>query len=380
MPLSEEKKKKVKKKLGEFLKKYEDKSGTVKAGVTVGFMADNPDKWITNRLPTGIIGFDVLTGGGWAKGKINQLWGAEGAGKSTVMLKTIAYGQKELDDFLGLYLNNEKTLDSKYAEYLGVDPEELLVGELTTTEESGDFINHVTDPETGVDLAAFDTIQALSPKGEIENAKGKEKSVEDNTIGLIPRVYSQFLRMYTSKNIGKMTLILGSQVRMDLGGFMPVTKETGGNAIKHYNILTVQMTELSITGQGNWPYAVTNATAPPKSFPVKLKIRKAKLDNRYKGNELKIYFYMGKLERKFNVLAIGKDLGLHDGKTLNYQAPSEQNGESVQDHKEFKAKGFKDMYNRIPDEAVDWLEGQLMDAYTNKIMLEPKPEEDEDDV
>lgn len=368
MALSDTKKSAVKNRVKKFLKGYTDKEGNIKHGMRIGFMSEDETIGKIDRLPTGIIGFDVLTGGGWAKGKINQLWGPAGCGKSTTMLKSIAYSQKTEDDFLGTYLNNEKTLDREYAEYLGVNINELIVGEFTTTEESADFVNLLADPETGVDFVAFDTIQALAPDGELQTSAGKEKSVADNTMALLPRAWSQFLRMYTSKNLN-MTLVLGSQVRMDLAGFMPSAKETGGNAIKHYNLLTVQMTKLSMNST-NWPYAVTNMNAPPNSFPVKLRIKKAKMKNRYIGNELMIYFYKGELEHKFNVLAIAKDLGLHDGKAVNYTVPTGAEVGETEEEKEFKAKGFMDMYNRIPDEAINYLEKQLMDTYTKKIMGE----------
>lgn len=373
MALSDKKKSAVKSKIGKFIKKFTDKDGTVKPGINIGFMSEDVNIGKIERIPTGIIGFDVLTNGGWAKGKINQLWGAAGCGKSTTMLRSIAYGQKNEEDFLAAYLNNEKTLDRDYAEYLGVDHNELIVAETTTTEESADLVNLLADPETGVDFVAFDTIQALAPEGELQTSAGKEKSVADNTMALLPRAWSQFLRMYTSKNLG-MTLVLGSQVRMDLGSFMPSAKETGGNAIRHYNFLTVQMTKLSMNAT-NWPYSVTNTSCPPNSFPVKLRIKKAKMKNRYIGNELTIYFYRGEIEHKFNVLAIGKDLGIHDGKSLKYfvteKTPPEEgavDGGTKEVEKEFKAKGFMDMYNRIPDEALQYLESQLMDAYTNKVM------------
>lgn len=369
MPLSESKKKAVCKKIEKFMGQFTAKDGTVKHGVKIGFMAEDETLGKIDKLPTGIIGFDVLTGGGWVKGKINQLWGAPGCGKSTTMLKSIANSQSKEDDFLAAYLNNEKTLDRQYADFLGVNLEELIIAEMTTTEESADLVNFLADPEAGVDFVAFDTIQALAPDGELQTSAGKEKSVADNTMALMPRAWSQFLRMYTSKNLG-MTLVLGSQVRMDLGGFMASLKETGGNAIKHYNILTVQMTKLSITSAGNWPYTVSHTTAPPKSFPVKLRIKKAKMMDRYEGNEITIYFYEGKLDHKFNVMAIAKDLGVWDGKLLNYKARTGAgNGEEIIKDVEFKAKGFKDAYNKIPDEAVEWLESQLMDAYTKKVMI-----------
>jgi len=185
MALSKEKKKAVEKKVKAFMKKFEDKkSGKVKSGIKIGFMSEDETIGKIEKIPTGIIAFDILTGGGWVKGKINQLWGAPGCGKSTMMLASTGNCQNNIDDFLGAYLNNEHTLDRDYAEYLGVNLDELLVAEMTTTEESADFINMLADPEVGVDLAAFDTIQALAPQGELETSKGTEKSVADNTMAL----------------------------------------------------------------------------------------------------------------------------------------------------------------------------------------------------
>lgn len=391
MALSEKKKKAVKEKIKKFLDKHSQGRGkdkVVKAGLSIGFMSEDENIGKIERLPSGVLGLDVLTGGGWAKGKINQIWGAEGVGKSTIMLLSIANAQKNVDDFLAAYLNNERTLDRTYANTLGVNFDEILVADTTTTDEAGDLVNDLADSATGVDFIAFDTIQALSPEGEIVTSAGKEKSLADNTMALIPRAWSQFLRMYTSKNLG-MTLLLGSQVRMDLGSNKPTAKETGGNAIKHYNLLTVSMKKLSITSTTNWPYACTYQDAPPNSYPVMMKIEKAKLSNRYSGCKLMMYYYKGSFERKFNVLAIAKDLGLHDGRTLKYittEVTTEEGlggalgkGGTKQVEKEFKARGFKDMYKRVPDEAIDYLETQLMDAYTQKISLELETETEEED-
>jgi hypothetical protein len=179
-------------------------------------------------------------------------------------------------------------------------------------------------------------------------------------------MYSQFFRMYTSKSIGTLTLILASQVRMDLGAFMPKAKATGGNAIKHYNILDL---ELEKAGNATWPGGKENI--PPNSFPVRVKIAKAKMMNRYIGNSIIIYFYKGSFEHKFNVLAIAKDLGLHDGKKISYTVTKEDGTEEV---KEFSSRGFYDAYNRIPDEVITYLESKIPAAYTKSIMLDNNKE------
>lgn len=160
-----------------------------------------------------------------------------------------------------------------------------------------------------------------------------------------------------------MTLILGSQVRMDLGGFIASAKATGGNAIKHYNILTVEMSVRSVQAAGNWPYTYTAAGIPPDSFPVNYKLIKSKMMNRYKGCSVLAYFVRGKLDDKFNILAVAKEIGLTDGKKID----------------DLSFKGFNDMYKRISDEKVEEIKARLLNAYTNYAMGTKNDKEEHDD-
>lgn len=162
--------------------------------------------------------------------------------------------------------------------------------------------------------------------------------------------------MYTAKTADLLTLILTSQVRTDLNPMAHgANRETGGNALKHYNMLNIKASRL---GDSAWKCG----DIPPNSYVVKLQITKSKVKDRYRGNEIQIYFYKGSFDHKFNVVAIAKDLGLHDGKTIKYidAAGVEQ---------ELKAKGFNDMWNnRINDEAISYLESKLTSSYTEQVM------------
>jgi len=351
--LSKEKKKQILEKIEKFKGQFDLDEST-----KISFMDEDITIGQIDRLKSGVVPFDILTGGGWAKGRINEVYGPAGVGKTTLMLNTIGHNQK-ISDFLATYLNNERTLDRARAEDLGVKLSELVVGEFKTNEQAADFCNSITDEDSGVDCAAFDTIQALSSEGELVK-KDKDKSVSDNTMALLPRVWSQFLRMYTSKSIGKMTLILGSQVRMNLGSFIVKEMPTGGNAIKHYNMLNV---ELSKAGAKYWP----ETEIPFKSFPVRMKIIKSKLFNRYEGNEIIGYFYKGSFDRKFNIIAMGKDYDVHNNKSYSYIPKKKDKDESKKVTETFK--GLSDMYERITEEALIAMERDICIEYEKTITL-----------
>jgi len=363
-----EKKKAAEKLIASFLKKHKLQD---KKNVKIGFLSEDESIGKIGKLPSGIIPFDIITGGGYVKGHVNVVTGGESVGKTTLFLNSIAYSQENCQPWLDAYLNNEKSFDRTWAAKNGIKTEHnILIGEFETAEESTDFCNDCTEPNSGVDRLFIDTLQALSSEGELR--KGKDiKSVGDNTMALLPRVFSQFLRMYTSLSLGQLTLVLGSQIRVDLGSYGAPTTGTGGNAIKHYNLLSVDMAR---AGKAEWPVP----DIPPNSYPVRFRLQKAKVSNRYKGCTLIGYFYKGSFERKFNIIAIGKDLKLHDNKLVEYEVSiiDPETNETRIEKREFKARGFNDLYNKIPDEAVDWLETKLMDAYTNSVMADQPNEEE----
>jgi RecA/RadA recombinase len=357
MALSKDKKKAMQKLRDGFIKENK-----LPEDIKMGFLDENENIGKIERLPTGIIGFDVLTGGGWVKNKINQLVGGESAGKTTSLLNSFSYWQKEFEDFLTAYIPAEKNFDREWAMAQGCEPESMWVYEPRSAEENLDFVMKCSADDSPVNCLAIDTLQALSSVKEVYKGKkkdgtpsDKERSVQDDSMALIPRLYSQFLRMYTAKTADALTLILTSQVRTDLNPMAQgANKETGGNALKHYNMLNVKMNRIS---DSKWPAS----EIPPNSYVVQLEITKSKVKNRYRGNRLMMYFHKGKFEHKFNVLAIGKELGLHDGKGYTY---TNKEGQVV----EIKSKGFNDLYNKITDEAIEHMGSQLMEAYTKKVM------------
>lgn len=346
-----DKRKKVKSATATFIKKHKLETNP---NVKIGIMSEDDNIGKIKQFKTGNLAIDILTGG-FFQGMVNVIYGGQSVGKSTIMRDMVKYTQEQYDAF-SLYMNQEKTMDRTYWENSGVKMDQLIVAEFETVEQSLDMCNKCATGEIPVDLLMIDTLQALSPDSEIH--KGKDtKSVEANTIAQIPRLYSQFLRMYTSLNTG-LSMVLVSQVRTANigGGGMPFDGMTGGNAISHYCNLIVKCTKSESLTQ--WPYAITSF--PPHSYVVTFKIDKIKGANRYKGLKIKGYFYKGKFDRRFNIIAIGKDLEVHDGKSFSYPNPDKPDEMLT-----YTSRGLNEMINGvkpIPDAAVDYME----------TLLEPK--------
>lgn len=181
MALSKEKRAAAMKLAKDFIKKHKAEESNK---IRIGFMSDDESLGVIKKLPTGLIGFDTLTDGGWAAGHINLIFGGADCGKTSLFFSSIAHQQDTIDDFLAAYLPAEKSLDRNYAEFRGVHLDELLIMEGETAENNTDFCIDCADPEKGVNELIIDTLQALSSKSELYTSKDSARSVEDNNVAL----------------------------------------------------------------------------------------------------------------------------------------------------------------------------------------------------
>ena len=79
-------------------------------------------------LPSGSISLDIALGvGGYARGRIIEIYGPESSGKTTLTLHAIAQCQQR--GGVAAFIDAEHALDPQYARKLGVNVDELLVSQ-----------------------------------------------------------------------------------------------------------------------------------------------------------------------------------------------------------------------------------------------------------
>lgn len=178
-------------------------------------------------ISSGAIALDKALGGGYPRGRIVEIWGAEGSGKTSLALHAIAEAQK-----LGgtcLFIDAEHSLSLQYAQALGVDTSKLLFSQ----PDSGETALQVLETAVrsgAIDVAVVDSVAALLPRAELEGQIG------DQFMGLQARLMSQAMRKLAGATHTTNTLILFlNQTRSKIGVMFgsPVTV-AGGNALKFY--------------------------------------------------------------------------------------------------------------------------------------------------
>jgi len=179
-------------------------------------------------IPTGSFGLDLALGvGGFARGRIVEIYGPESSGKTTLSLHAIAETQKK--GGLAAFIDAEHAFDRAYAEKLGINTSELLISQPDNGEQALEIADNLIR-SGAIDICVIDSVAALVPKAEIEGEMG------DSKMGLQARLMSQALRKLTGTiNKTGCVCIFINQLREKIGVMFgnPETT-TGGNALKFY--------------------------------------------------------------------------------------------------------------------------------------------------
>ncbi|MDR2175270.1 MAG: recombinase RecA [Synergistaceae bacterium] len=217
-------------------------------------------------ISSGILPLDVALGiGGFPKGRIVEIFGPEGSGKTTVALYALAEAQKA--GGVAAFIDAEHALDPRLAAALGVDIESLYLSQ----PDSGEQALYVLDTlvrSGAVDIVVVDSVAALTPQAEIDGRIGESQ------LGLQARLMSYALRRLTSI-ISKTNccVIFINQLRALIStgyGAGPTETTTGGRALKFYSSVRLEVRRGKKIEKGDdtigheiYMKVVKNKQAPP---------------------------------------------------------------------------------------------------------------------
>ena len=196
-------------------------------------------------ISTGSISLDAALGvGGFPRGRINEIFGPESSGKTTIALQAIAEAQKK--GGIAAFIDVEHALDPAYAKKLGVDVDNLLVSQPDYGEQALEITSHLISSGQ-IDILVVDSVAALVPKAELEGEMG------DSHMGVQARLMSQALRKLTGTVSKSHTcLIFINQIREKIGVMFgnPETT-TGGRALKFYSSVRLDIRRIAAIKDGD---------------------------------------------------------------------------------------------------------------------------------
>jgi recombination protein RecA len=302
-------------------------------------------------ISTGSIGFDWITlgTGGFVKGKMYELMGWEGTGKSTICGHAVANCQAKGGKVV--YIDGEHAVDKNYFRALGVNTSDMLIAQPSCGEEG--FNIAVQLMESGeVDLVIIDSDSSLIPKAVLDGEVG------EHAIGKKARLNSSaYPKLKSIAHNHNVCLIVISQYREKIGVmFGNPTTTQGGHALKFYSDVRIEVAR-TLAKDGDVTYG--NVT--------KVKAIKNKMSPPYRLAHFEIVYGVGldRLEEMMDLIN-EYEIGRKYGKTMTI------------DGTKYDLEEFKKLVIDNP-EFYDELRSKLMDKINE---VEPEIEEviEEEDV
>ncbi len=249
-------------------------------------------------ISTGSLAVDAALGiGGLPKGRIIEIAGPEGAGKTMLSLHTIREAQKK--GGTAAFIDAEHALDVTFAKNIGVDVENLIISQPDSGEQALEIVDTLVR-SGAFDIIVVDSVAALVPQAELEGDMG------DSHMGLHARLMSQALRKLTSSIARSGTcLIFINQLRMKIGVmFGSPETTTGGRALPFYSSVRIDIRRIARVKDGDTDIGnrtrvkvIKNKVAPP--------FREAEFDLIFYGDDIGISW-------EGDLVDIGVDRGFVD--------------------------------------------------------------------
>jgi recombination protein RecA len=288
-------------------------------------------------IPTGSLALDLSLGvGGIPRGRVVEVFGPEGSGKTTVCLHIIAEAQAK--GGIAAFIDAEHALDPTYARELGVNIDELLVSQPDSGEQALEIADMLVR-SAALDLVVIDSVAALVPRAEIEGEMG------DTHVGLQARLMSQAMRKLSgSLSRFDTTAIFINQLREKIGVMFGSPETTpGGRALKFYSSVRLDVRKIEnlkdgteVVGSRTRVKVVKNKVAPP-----------------FRQCEFDIMYGKG-ISREGSLLDVGVDLEIVKKSGAWFTYEGDQLGQGRENARQFLAEhvDIRDEIERKVREAV----------------------------
>jgi recombination protein RecA len=286
-------------------------------------------------ISTGSLSLDLALGvNGVPRGRVIEIYGPEGAGKTTLAQHVVAEAQRT--GGVAAFIDMEHALDPAYAQRCGVDTDSLLISQPDTAEQALEIAEALIR-SGALDVIVVDSVAALVPRAEIEGEMG------DSHPGLQARLMSQALRKLSGAiKQSNTALIFTNQLREKIGVMFGNPETTsGGRALRFYASVRLDVRRITtikergeLIGTRTRVRVTKNKVAPP--------FRVAEFDLMYSEG----------ISREGDLLDVAVDLGVVDkrgsyyyyGDQDDYLAQGRENAKDyLREHPELAAEIEEDV-------------------------------------
>lgn len=223
-------------------------------------------------IPTGFPQLDRALGvGGLPRGRITNIYGLEGSGKTTLCLHVIAEAQKRGGS--AVFVDMDHALDPVWAARRGVSVNRLYVAQPNCGEEALEIAEAMVRADA--DVVVVDSTAALVPQEEVAGEAGDVCTSQGALMSQAMRKLAGPVHKHGA------TLIFTSQIRYRHGVlFGDSEKPTGGRALRHTAGVQIRL----------YPQKSIKVGGEAIGIQVLATVKKSKVSAPYRTAQLAIYF------------------------------------------------------------------------------------------
>jgi recombination protein RecA len=245
-----------------------------------------PEK-VKGFIPTGNLAVDYVIGKpGIPVGRITEIAGRSGSGKSSLVAKII--GSAQAMGAIGVLIDAEHSYDSSWSRRFGVKPEELIYPEVPHLESVFDqtitIIKEVNKADSDIPIIiAIDSVSASPTAAELE----QEDSTASKQAAEHAKIISLGLRKISNLIFDhNVALLFVSQLKDNpRGGYGDTKSKLGGHAIEFHSALMLELVRTA--------YLKPDPKQPPVGQTIQVKSVKNKFTLPQKVRTFDLYYHDG---------------------------------------------------------------------------------------
>ena len=309
------------------------------------------DEWVSTGSPMLDLAISNRPNGGLPVGRITEITGLEGSGKSLLAAHSIADTQKK--GGLGVYIDTENAMNQEFLEAIGVDVNKMLYVPLETVEDIFEAIDSIIESVRSSDkkklvTIVVDSVAGASTKVEISADYDQAGYATQKAI-----IISKAMRKVTNL-IGRerISLIFTNQLRTRLGvSFGDPWTTSGGKAIAFHSSCRLRLKQM---GQLKSKVGGVDQVVGIKT---RAQVIKNRMGPPLRSVDYDIYFDSG-IDNYGSWLQMMKSYKLVGQSGAWYTYVDKETGEELK----FQAKNFEELLEERP-EVKESIYNQICDAY-----------------
>src|SRR6056300_499090 len=309
------------------------------------------DEWVSTGCAPLDLAISNRPNGGLPVGRITEITGLEGSGKSLLAAHAIADTQKK--GGLGVYIDTENAMNQDFLMAIGVDIKKMLYVPLETVEDIFEAIDSIIESVRSSDkkklvTIVVDSVAGASTKVEISADYDQAGYATQKAI-IISKAMRKIINMIGRERI---LVVFTNQLRVRMGvSFGDPYTTSGGKALGFHASCRLRMKQM---GKLNSKVGGVDQTVGIKT---RVQVIKNRMGPPLRAVDFDIYFDRG-IDRYGSWLNTMKTYKLIQISGAWYTWTDESTGEVIK----FQAKGFADILEERP-EVKEQMYKQICDAY-----------------